>query len=264
MTVSSRQGEQTNMAQPMPDEVVYYYDVHPTMEDMMGETVPHSRLVHYLMDVITWLLRGQTCEVYDNLNFYQTSDENEYPLVPDIAIIKGITSSAVNSYRIRVDGPAPQIVFEFASEETWKRDLQEKPGEYASMGVLEYYAYDPNPVMLPRSRRNRRRLFGWQRDRATNTLRELSPDANGRLWSPLLQSYFVPEGIYLRLYDRFGNQRLTQGEEEKQRADAATERALEEKQRADEALRQAETARRHAEALAEKLRALGIDPDQLT
>lgn len=121
----------------------------------------------------------------------------------------------------------------------------EKPEEYFRMGVSEYYAYDPNPSMLPRSRRSGRRLFGWQRDRATGEMCELLPDTHGRLWSPYLQSYLVPEGTYLRLYDRFGNQRLTQGEEAARRAD-------EEAQRAAEALRRAE-----------KLRALGIDPDQL-
>ncbi|MGB8348295.1 MAG: Uma2 family endonuclease [Ktedonobacteraceae bacterium] len=223
------------MEQPLQDEVLYYYDVHPTREDLMGETFPHARLVHYLMEVLTWLLRVQTCAIYENFNFYQTSDENEYPLVPDIAVIKGESEPATRSYRIGVYGPPPQVVFEFASSETWKRDLQEKPGEYDRMGVEEYYAYDPNQPPLSLSRRRGRRLFGWQLDRKTGVLREIPLDGNGRLWSPLLQSYLVPDGTYLRFSDRFGNQCLTQAEEEKRRA----------------------------EVMAKKLRELGIDPDQL-
>ncbi len=230
------------MAQPMRDEVVYYYDVHPTREDLMGETFPHARLVHYLMEVLTWLLRVQTCAIYENFNFYQTTDENEYPLAPDIAVIRGITEPAIRSYRVGVYGPPPQVVFEFASKETWKRDLQEKPDEYDRMGVEEYYAYDPNPSTLSLSRRRGQRLFGWQRDRATGVLHEIPLDGNGRLWSPLLQSYLVPDGTNLRLSDRFGNLRLTEAEEERKRAEAE---------------------RRRADALAEKLRELGIDPDQL-
>lgn len=237
------------MAQPMRDEIVRYFDEHPTREDLMGETLPHARLVHYVMEVITWLLHRQVCAIYENFNFYQTPDENEYPLAPDIAIIKGIPALADRSYWVGTTGPAPQLVFEFASKETWKRDLQEKPGEYDRMGVMEYYAYDPNPVMLPLSRRRGRRIFGWHRERASDTLRELLPDEQGRLWSPLLQSFLVPDGAYLRLYDRFSNRRLTQAEQEAQRAN-------EEAQRADEQARR-------AEILAEKLRALGIDPDQL-
>ncbi len=59
---------------------------------------------------------------------------------------------------------------------------------------------------------------------------ELPVDAGGRLWSPSLDSFLVPEREYLRLYDRNGQRRLTEAE---------------------------------AEALAEKLRSLGVDPDQV-
>ena len=35
------------MAQHFEDEVAYYYDFHPTEEDLMGETAVHADLVHY-------------------------------------------------------------------------------------------------------------------------------------------------------------------------------------------------------------------------
>jgi hypothetical protein len=60
-------------------------------------------------------------------------------------------------------------------------------------------------------------------------------DASGRLWSPSLDSLLVPEMEYLRLYERNGQPRLTEAEAEARRA----------------------------EALAERLRSLGIDPDQV-
>ena len=229
------------MEQPLEDEVFYYYDAHPTEEDLMGETPPHSRLVHYLMDVLTWLFHEQVCAVHENYNFYQTTGEHERPLVPDIAIIKGIPEQDTRSYRVAVYSPPPQVVFEFASEETWRKDLLKKPGAYARMGIAEYYAYDPNQPPLPLSRRRGRRLFGWQRDRATGMLREMLPDRQGRLWSMRLDSYLVPDGKLLRLTDLFGNPRLTEAEEERARAEAALQRA---------------------NVLAEMLRDLGVDPDQ--
>ena len=61
------------MAKHMHDEVAYYYDSHPTEEDLMGETRVHSMLVHYLMEVLTQMFRGQQCALYQNLNFYQTA-----------------------------------------------------------------------------------------------------------------------------------------------------------------------------------------------
>jgi hypothetical protein len=64
---------------------------------------------------------------------------------------------------------------------------------------------------------------------------------DGRIWSTHLDSFLVPDEKYLRLYDRFGHLRLTGFE-------AQTIRAEMEAQRAN--------------SLAEKLRKLGIDPDQ--
>ncbi len=223
------------MAQYMHDEVAYYYNSHPTEEDLMGETSLHATLVHYLMEVLQQLFRGHQCAIYENLNFYQTVDPQEYPVAPDIAVIKGADSQFVRSWRVGKTGPTPQVVFEIASEETWHKDLEEKPARYAQMGVKEYFAYDPNERPLRPTRTRGRRLFGWQLDAERRSMRELPVGPDGRIWSFHLESWLVPEGEYLRLYDNQGNRRLTGMEAEAKRA----------------------------EALAEKLRSLGIDPDQI-
>lgn len=257
----------------------------------MGETPPHSWLAHYLIEVLTWLLHRQLYAVHENYNFYQTTREHERPLIPDIAVIRGIPRSRTRSYRVGISGPPPHVVFEFASEETWRKDLITKPGAYERMGVWEYYAYDPNQPPLPLSRRRGQRLFGWQRDRQTGVLRAILPDEYGRIWSPFLHSYLVPDGELLSLTDRFGNPRLTEAEAEKKRADAEAERAEEERERARTQAERAEAERRRAEEererakaqaeraeierrraeealqrieiMEKRLRELGEDPDQL-
>src|SRR5258708_30139199 len=198
------------MAKQIEHEVAYYYDSHPTEKDLMGEASVHAALVHYLVKVLRWLLREQVCAVYRNLNFYQTPDPKEYPLEPDIAVIKGVHFRHVRSWRVGKTGPAPQGVFEIASEETWKKDLHEKPMQYALMGVEEYFAYDPNDP--PAWRGTSQRLFGWQLEQGKRAMRAMPVDASGRLWSPSLDSFLVPEMEYLRLYDRNGLLRLTFGE----------------------------------------------------
>jgi Uma2 family endonuclease len=222
------------------DEVAYYYDFHPTEEDLMGETSVYAALVRYLMEVLDWLFDGQPCAVHENLNFYQTPDWRECPLAPDIAVIKGVDFGHVRSWRIGKTGPAPQVVLEIASEETWKKDLGEKPMQYMLMGVQEYFAYDPNVPALRRS--TSQRLFGWHLDKREQVLQQMPVGLNGRLWSFHLDSFLVPDTEFLRLYDRNGQLRLTRAEAEAEARRAAT---------------------RRAEALAEKLRAFGIDPDQL-
>jgi Uma2 family endonuclease len=237
------------MIERTKNQIERYYDSHPTEEDLMGETSVHAMLIHYLVEVLNWLLQKQICAVHENLNFYQTTEEGEYPFAPDIAVIKGVLWQQVPSWYIGVDGPAPQVVFEIASKETWKKDLEEKPWLYAHVGIEEYYAYDPHMPPLARSRRRGQRLFGWHRERTTGQMRALEHKPDGSLWSPRLESFLVPDGAYLRLYDRSGNMRLTKSEAETERAEQAMQRIKEESQR--------------AEAFAEKLRSLGIDPDQL-
>ena len=205
-----------------------YYDSHPTQEDLMGVTSVHALLIHYLMEVLNWMAHKQVCAVHENLNFYQTDVEDEYPSAPDIAFIKGVLWQKIPSYYIGVDGPAPQVVFEIASKETWKKDLEERPWLYARAGIEEYYAYDPHMPPLPLSQRRGQSFFGWHLERTTGLMRALKPRPDGSFWSPHLESFLVPNGEYLRLYNREWQLRLTE-----------------------------------AETLAQKLRSLGVDPDQL-
>ena len=78
----------------------------------------------------------------------------------------------------------------------------------------------------------------------------------GSLWSRELDSFLVPDQHVLRLYDSNHHLRLTEAQAEAQRAEAEAQRAEIEAQRA-------EAEARRAHALAEKLRSLGIDPDQV-
>jgi len=123
---------------------------------------------------------------------------------------------------------------EIGAEETWNKDVDEKPMQYMLVGVEEYFAYDPSEPPL---RRDGRRLFGWRLDRATGTIHELPLDSQGRLWRLHLESLLVPDDHYLRLYDGNGNGQFC--------------------------LTPAEAEKRRNKALAEKLRSLGIDPDQI-
>ena len=229
------------MARDMIHKVQYYYDSHPTEEDVLGVTSWHASLVWYLKAVLTWLYQGQVCAIYKNLNFYQTIDHMEYPVAPDLAVIKGVEFRHGKSWAVGKTGPAPQVVFEILSEETWQKDVRYKPETYARMGVQEYFAYDPNDPPLRRSTRLRR-LRGWRLDTQLKEMVEIPANEAGWLWSEHLESWLVPDHIYLRLYDREHKMRLT-GEE------AQT--------------RQAEEATKYAQVLAEKLRSLGINPDEL-
>ncbi|WP_198136008.1 Uma2 family endonuclease [Roseiflexus castenholzii] len=147
----------------MKQPFVHYYDLHPTQEDLMGESVAQSTLIHYLLSVLTYLFRTTTCFIVSNLNLYQRRRRYEYPLAPDIALFKGVTipnpaAREFRSWRLyEPNRPPPQVMFEFSAEETWKTDIEEKPARYAALGVQEYIAYDPNDP--PRARSARRGIM---------------------------------------------------------------------------------------------------------
>jgi|SRR5579883_1285469 Uma2 family endonuclease len=235
------------MAQEISKPVEYYYDYHPTEEDLMGETGWHSRLIRYLSEVLSWLFHDQVCAIYENLNFYQTLNPRERPVTPDLAVIKGVRWKYVRSWSPNRIGIPPHVVFEILSDETWQKDLYEKPTRYASLGVQEYFAYDPNEPSI--SRATARRLSGWQLDARHKEMIEMTPDKQGRLWSEQLQCWLVAEGPYLRLYNHKYQQCLTEAQAEALLRKQATE--------------QAEEQARRAEAFAAKLRSLGINPDEV-
>ncbi len=201
------------------NKVQYYYDVHPTEEDLMGETAWHDSLIDYLKAVLRQLFRERVCAIYGNLNFYQTRNPMEYPVAPDIAVIKGIAYRYTRSWALASGEPAPQVVFEILSEETWKKDMREKPGKYASMGVQEYFAYDPNEPPIRRG--GAPRLMGWRLDTQRREMVEMGANREGWLWSEQLESWLVPDETYLRLYDQDHQLRLT-GEEAQARPTCAS------------------------------------------
>ncbi len=223
-------------------------------EESMPESIVHAQLVRYLVAVLQWLFRDSLCAICENFAFLPPLEQPGPPVAPDIAVIKGVALRPLTSWRIQTTGPAPQVVLEILSAETWKKDLEEKPQIYGRLGVQEYFAYDPTPSPLAPA--TRERLFGWRRDQLLPHMTALLPNDDGFLWSEELVSFLVPDEQLLRLADRKKQLRLTEAE-----AQAVARRAEAAARRAEASARQA--AERRAEALAEKLRSLGVDPDQL-
>ncbi len=210
-------------------------------EESMPESIVHAELIWYLVAVLKWLFRDALCAICENFAFLPPLEDSGPPVAvaPDIAVIKGVALRPLTSWRIGTTGPAPHVVLEILSPETWKKDLEEKPALYARLGVQEYFAYDPTPSPLASA--TRKRLFGWRRDPLLERMAALLPNADGFLWSEELASFLVPDEQLLRLFDRHRQRRLTEAE-----AQAIARQAAE----------------RRAEALAEKLRSLGVNPDQ--
>src|SRR5260370_21394719 len=76
--------------------------------------------------------------------------------------------------------------------------MREKPGKYASRGVQEYFAYDPNEPPIRRG--GAPRLMGWRLDTQRREMVEMGANSEGWLWREQLESWLVTDESYLRLY----------------------------------------------------------------
>lgn len=213
----------------------YYYDLNSTREDLMGDNQLQDSLIRYLVPVLERLFKVEGWYIACNLNIYRTLNRKEPPITPDIAVFIGVVLAEepgdfVRSWSLALPGHSPpSVVFEMASEKTWRKDVKLKPGRYARIGVPEHIFYDPRPGRYT----SHPRLRGWHT--IDGEAHEMVCDERGWLWNGELESWLAPDGKFLRLYDRTGNLRLT-GEE--------TERAAKERAWA-------------------KLRELGIEPEAI-
>lgn len=166
---------------------------------------------------------------------------------PDVMVVFGRPKGERRSYRQWEEGNIPpQVVFEILSDSNktaaGRREMEQKLAFYQQHGVEEYYIYDPDEFVLE----------GWLRQG-----QQLVPIESMLNWvSPRLQVRFAwQEGGELVLQRPDGQRFLSSVELE--------ERLVREQQRADRERQRAQQAEAALEALLERLRERGINPDQL-
>lgn len=187
-----------------------YYQIYPEERDM-AESYQHRDLTDYLKNLLRWYYIGQDVTVTANLIIH----DKTYYTAPDVAIIKGVSPTVtqlqyLTGWEINPPNrPAPSVVFEILSKE-YDKDVNptKNRATYGALGVQEYFVYDPLGYWDSEVK-----LRGWQYQ--NQKPQELTPDAQGRIWSASLDSYLVPGGGWLYLTDANGQRRLTEGETDK-------------------------------------------------
>lgn len=94
-------------------------------------------------------------DVYVSANSFVYYEEGNKAAVvaPDIYVVFGVIKRQRDNYKIwKEGGIAPQFVLEITSETTQDVDQESKPETYRSLGVKEYFQYDPsgdylNPIL---------------------------------------------------------------------------------------------------------------------
>ena len=168
-------------------------------ETDMGETSLHYQITTELFNMLKiFLSERDDVFIAANMNlYYEEGDANKW-YAPDLMLAFGVSGEDRSSYKVWDEGVFPQVIFEVASNRTWKVDSTDKLELYGELGAEEYYILDTKNY-LPLS------IMSYQR-----TVEDLifSPSSDNRIFSPQLNLEIVKENKKYRLFDTAHNEFL--------------------------------------------------------
>ncbi|WP_016951138.1 Uma2 family endonuclease [Anabaena sp. PCC 7108] len=223
------------VTQPLPlntSEVIY-----PDSDGQpMANNTEQFRWILVIQQNLDWLFADNPdVFVAGDLFWYPIEGKNYIVNAPDVMVVFGRPKGKRGSYlQWQENNIAPHVVFEILSPSNSQTEMERKLIFYERYGVEEYYIYNPQ----------NNQLRGWLR--TEDGLDVISEMEN---WvSPRLGIKFDLSGEELQIYHPDGNKFSSYLE-------------------ISQLLEQAETAlaaeRRKTQLLAEKLKALGVNPDEL-
>jgi len=206
----------------------------------MAESELHQDWMIRIMDILRQRYLGEQVYVAGNMFLYYVEGSPEASVAPDVFVVRGINPIRRKSYKLWVEKQPPNVVFETTSAATSNTDLEVKPEIYASIGVAEYFLYDPSAEYLKPSLQGRRLT--------RSGYISIRPNLEGRLESQQLDITLELDGVDLVLRDRQTGEVLETGAEIAKREAAKNRReALRQRAAKQAAKREAEARRKEAE-----------------
>ncbi|WP_068816655.1 Uma2 family endonuclease [Phormidesmis priestleyi] len=111
----------------------------------MAESDPARDYLLYSVEALSLYFQARS-DVYvsGNLFIYYKRGVPDAVVAPDVFVIFGVENKKRRSYKVwEEDGKLPAFVLEITSKTTQENDEEDKPKKYQSLGVLEYFQYDP-------------------------------------------------------------------------------------------------------------------------
>ena len=131
---------QTQLPLPDPPERTPEEMTNFNHMNLTGNT---HHLVHYFGNPDTTLVAG---ERYVTLDRPETMTGLRYP---DLIVAFGVNPAAYyqsNAYVVSQQGKPPDFVLEIASPSTAVEDVNNKPADYATLGIPEYWRFNEAPT----------------------------------------------------------------------------------------------------------------------
>ncbi|NJL47073.1 MAG: Uma2 family endonuclease [Leptolyngbyaceae cyanobacterium SM2_5_2] len=205
--------------------------------------------------------------VSGNLFVYYEEGNPKASISPDVFVIFGVSHRKRRSYKTwQEGGKLPNFVLEITSRSTKRQDEEEKPCLYASLGVEEYFQYDPTADYLNPQLRGSQLVNGTYQPlplvSTVSGLPYIHSSVLGldlQLHPPYPELGLAPAAQALRFYDPKTGTKLLSREELEQLREALQEENELIQQERDAAQQERDAAQQRAEELAARLRELGID-----
>lgn len=238
------------IAEPVPFERInlsYRKEPEPVVEypdsdgAPMGETEFHVVATLDLYNALRHFFRHHPMVyVIADMFLYYKKGHPEANKAPDVMVIKGVPKRKRRTFKVWEEQAVPCVIFEITSKKTMREDTIHKKKLYASLGVREYFLFDPLQEYLEPG------FIGLRL--ADGDYLPIAPDAMGRLFSEELEVWLAAQEDRVRIFDPRTRQlvpdleeAISAAEQEAQRTEQETQRAEQERRRAE--LAEAELAR---------------------
>ena len=128
----------------------------------MAESPRHVDAILYALATLrNRFAASSLVQVGANMNLYYQQGDVEKKLVPDLFVVRGLAALPETSYRVWAAGRPPGFVLEVSSPASAERDRGVKRALYASIGVTEYWRFNPVGALEGASRPGQRLEGGY-------------------------------------------------------------------------------------------------------
>jgi len=216
----------------------------------MAETGIHVMVMVTLIATLRlWFRARDDVYVIGNVFLYYQEGHPKARRSPDVMVVKGIDATRERrSFKTWEEKAVPCVVFEITSDETAREDQQAKRQLYESLGVKEYFLFDPLHDYLPHP------LVGYRLVKGRYQSMTAGPE--GALDSAELGLRLMPEGTQLALFDSSTGQRVPTLSETHERWQQSMRELEQSRKQQASAERRAARAARKAEQEKQRIAAL--------
>ncbi|QLE56601.1 Uma2 family endonuclease [Nostoc sp. TCL26-01] len=209
----------------------------------LAESYAHLCVILATLEILRQYLVGQQATVLANQYLYYAQGFPKLRVAPDMMVIFNVAPGGRDNYKVWEEGEVPSVIFEMTSAGTKNHDQEFKKTLYEQLGVKEYWLFDPRGEWI------KEQLQGY---RLRREMYELITDNRSEVLGLRLQV----EGDLIGFYREDTGEKLLNPTEQAQALREA-------QQRIDVEAQAREQAEQQVEQLKQRLRSLGVDPEQV-